>query len=1032
VVVAGPATEHDSAEPLVRVQLLGRFAIYVGDKSAGRWPRLSARRLLALVFLSPQRRISRDVACDTLFRDLDSRAAAGALYNAVSSARGVLAGLGEPATAVLGTDRAGIYIPPTAAVEVDLDLHEEALGAALRMEPGATRDEALARALSEQGILLEDELYADWSVRRRDRLELSRQGARVALARDRSLGYGCSGPDGVIEAWEAVFSHDPACEEAAAALVGAYASRGERQRAVRTYNRCLAGLEDLGLEPSPALARAYRSARQEAGDPTDRSGSAWLGWPGPAHPPHLSTNLPTPPSSFIGREAEQAEVSSLVTSSALVTVTGPGGSGKTRLAIAVAAGLLAKGHVGASLVELAPIADQTQVPTALAAALGVREQVSRALSDVLADALSGQDLLVVIDNCEHVIDAAAELVVMLNRKCPRLRVLATSREPLGVDGERVFRLGPLSLPSAEARSVKDLEGSEAVQLFAERARAHDSTFCLEDSTAALVALVCRRLDGIPLALELAAARVASMSLAHIEERLTQGFRLLTGGSRTALPRQRTLQATIDWSFDLLPPPEQTVLGRLSVFSGSFELEGAEAVCTTETVATSEIAGLLGALVDKSLVIAERSLGSVRYSLLETIRHYGMERLLASAGETEWRRSTAAHANFYLGLSERAAPELRGRDQGHWLRRLDLDWGNLRAAVGYFLAEPGRTREVLRMGAALYYFFWTRCQRYGLEAVRSALARPDPVPAAERARAICLLSVAWASSLGWDSEKERRIASAWQYEGLELARDVGDQALTSYQLICIAWVLESLGEHAEASKCAEEGFERARGLGDPWLEGAALGALGTVATKPEQKRAFWQEGATYLRRAGDLALCSVCLSSRAVLELEEEHFDQAAALLEEAIELCEEIGAPLHLYWAWGALGEARLLEERYEDAAVCSTKALIGFRRLGLRDLAVSRLIDVACCATYLGKPAEATRLAGAYEGMHSPYLRQAGIPGRSNRFQRLALIEEKLRAGNCERLRQVLGDDDFNRNYSAGVRLTFDEAVDLALCVSV
>ena len=243
--------------------------------------------------------------------------------------------------------------------------------------------------------------------------------------------------------------------------------------------------------------------------------------------------------------------------------------------------------------------------------------------------------------------------------------------------------------------------------------------------------------------------------------------------------------------------------------------------------------------------------------------------------------------------------------------------------------------------------------------------------------------------------------------------------------------ESLGEHAEASKCAKEAYELARGLGDPWLVGVTLGTLGTVATKPEEKRAFWQEAATYMRRAGDLALCSVHLCSRAVLELEEEHFEQAAALLEEAISLSEEIGAALHLYWAWGALGEARLLQEKYGDAAVCSRKALIGFRRLGLRDLALSRLIDTACCATHLGKPAEATQLAGAYEGMHSPYLRQAGTPGRSNRFQKLTLIEERLRAGNREYLRQVLGDDDFDWNYSAGGRLTFDEAVDLALCVT-
>ena len=387
--------------------------------------------------------------------------------------------------------------------------------------------------------------------------------------------------------------------------------------------------------------------------------------------------------------------------------------------------------------------------------MGVREQANRPIAEVLADALSGQDLLVVIDNCEHVIDAAAELAGTLNRKCPRLRLLATSREPLGVDGEHIYRLGPLSLPSPEARSVKDLGSYDAVRLFAERASAHDSTFCLDDSSAGLVALVCRRLDGIPLAIELAAARVASMSLAHLAERLDQRFGLLTGGPRTVLPRQRTLQATIDWSFELLSSPEQAVLCRLSVFAGSFELEAAEAVCSNGAVASVAVAGLLGSLVNKSLVIAQRSSGSLRYSVLETIRQYGADRLSGSSGEAQLHHARAAHAQFYLGLSERAAPELRGLDQGRRLRRLDLDWDNLRAALAYFLAEVGGAAEVLRMGAALYYFFWTRCQRYGIDAVRTALARPDPVPAAVRARALCRVGDAWGSSLGWDSETDRR-------------------------------------------------------------------------------------------------------------------------------------------------------------------------------------------------------------------------------------------------------------------------------------
>ena len=742
---------------------------------------------------------------------------------------------------------------------------------------------------------------------------------------------------------------------------------------------------------------------------------------------NIFSNLPTPLTSFVGRAAEQTEVSSLVGSSALVTITGQGGSGKTRLALEVAARLLAE-HEGAFFVDLAPVHEEAQVPSSLAAAVGVREHATRPLGEVMAEALSSQDLLIVIDNCEHVVGAAAELAGMINRKCSRVRLLATSREPLGVEGEHVYRLGPLSLPAADAYSVKDLEGSDAVQLLAQRARAYDSTFRLDDSTAALVSSICRTVDGIPLAIELVAARLSSMSLDYLEGRLDQRFRLLTGGPRTAPPRQRTLQATIDWSFELLSAPEQAMLGRLSVFSGSFELEAAEAVCSSEAVASLDVAGLLGSLVNKSLVLAQRSSGSLRYSVLETIRQYGAARLLASGGEAEVRDIRAAHAQFYLGLSERAAPELRGRDQGRWLRKLDLDWDNLRAAMGYFLAEPGRTREVLRMGTALYCLFWTRCQRYGIEAVRTALARSDPVPTADRARAKCLVGIAWASSLGWDSKTDRQEAHGWLIEGLALARNLGDQPLTSYVLAGIAWTAESLGEHAAASRCANEGFDIAQNLGDLWLIGVALGTLGTVATVPAKKRALWRDAATHVRRAGDLALCSVFLASQALLELEDEHFDLAVTLLEDAIELCEEIGAPLHLYWAWGALGEARLLQQKYEEAAACSRTALVGLRRLGLRDLTVSRLIDVACCATRLGRPKEGAQLTGAYDLMHSPYLSRAGTPGMSNRFERLTLIENKLREDNRDYLRQVLGDDDFDRNCSAGERLSFDEAVDLAV----
>jgi DNA-binding SARP family transcriptional activator len=313
------------------------------------------------------------------------------MYNALSMARAVLAALGGPAASMLGTDRTHIFISPAAPVEIDLELHQKALRTALQMQPGPGRDVALAEALSEDGVLLEDEAYPDWSLRPRESLEMLRQAARLALARDRSQGAGRSGPELVAQAWEAVLAHEPASEEAAAALMGAYGGQGQRHLVVRTYQCCRAGLEELGLGASPVLEQAYATATREAARRSlERSE--------PAH------NLPGALSTFIGRGPELAEIPSLVESSRLVTLTGAGGSGKTRLALEVAAQLLAAGYEGVFFVDLAPVSEADQVPGALAAALGARQQAGRPLLDVVAEVLKDQHVLIVLDNCEHVID----------------------------------------------------------------------------------------------------------------------------------------------------------------------------------------------------------------------------------------------------------------------------------------------------------------------------------------------------------------------------------------------------------------------------------------------------------------------------------------------------------------------------------------------------------------------------------------------------------------------------------------------------
>jgi predicted ATPase len=323
----------------------------------------------------------------------------------------------------------------------------------------------------------------------------------------------------------------------------------------------------------------------------------------------------------------------------------------------VAAELLDGSGEGVWFVELAPVTEPDQVPSAVINAMQLHQESDASPLDSLVKMLKAQYALIVLDNCEHVIDTVAKMVDVIGRNCPRVSIIVTSREPLGVDGERVYRVRSLSLPADDVEEAEDLEGSDAVELFVARARAKDSTFELNNAVAPLVASVCRRLDGIPLAIELAASRLSSMSLDDLHSRLDQRFRLLTGGSRNALPRQQTLGATVAWSFDLLTEPERDLLRRLSVFVGGFDLQGAEAVCVEGGFESFDVADLISSLVNKSLVTAERISTSLRYRLLETIRQYAADQLLQIGGESDTYRTRQLHADHYLRLCLAAEPEL---------------------------------------------------------------------------------------------------------------------------------------------------------------------------------------------------------------------------------------------------------------------------------------------------------------------------------------------------------------------------------------
>jgi non-specific serine/threonine protein kinase len=424
----------------------------------------------------------------------------------------------------------------------------------------------------------------------------------------------------------------------------------------------------------------------------------------------VRNNLPAPLTSFIGRERELAEVQARLADSRLLTLTGVGGCGKTRLALAAARSVLDRYPDGVWLVELGPLADPALVAHSVATVVGVRETAGQSTANALAARLRDRRLLLLLDNCEHLLDICARLVDALLRACPDLHVLATSREALGITGEIAWRVPSLAVPDLEhLPPLRELHHNPAVRLFAERALAVQPSFAITERNAAAVAQVCARLDGIPLALELAAARVAALTAEQLAARLDQRFRLLTGGSRAALPRQQTLRATLDWSHDLLSGPERRVLSRLSVFAGGWTVEAAEAVCAGDGIASEDVLDLLVRLVSKSLVLADESAeGAVRYRLLETVRQYARERLVA-ANEAE--SVHLRHAMYFLEFVEALNPQELLAAASLWtdrglLDQLERELDNLRAALRWWI-ELQDTERAIRQADAVFPIWFLR-------------------------------------------------------------------------------------------------------------------------------------------------------------------------------------------------------------------------------------------------------------------------------------------------------------------------------------
>jgi predicted ATPase/class 3 adenylate cyclase len=821
--------------------------------------------------------------------------------------------------------------------------------------------------------------------------------------------------------------HTGACEERDGDYFGPVVNRAARLEAVAHGGQALvsgttadllagslpdgAGLTDLGLHRLKDLGRP-----EQVYQLTAEFLAASFPPLASLDNPDLPNNLPTLVSAFVGRERELAEVRQLISNSRLVTLTGAGGSGKTRLALQAAAEQIGRVPDGVWLTELAPLTDGGQIPGAVAVVLGLQDPGGSLATEMVVRALASQDTLLVLDNCEHLIDAAAKFCEHIMLHAPRVRFLITSREPLGIDGEQVYRVPSLSLPPLDAGTTEELTAGDAMRLFAERARAHQPGFAVDEQAAPLAATICRRLDGIPLALELAAARLSSMSLAQIAARLDQRFRLLTGGSRNAMPRQQTLQATVDWSFSLLTQPERDVLTRLSVFAGGFDLEAAEAVCPTDTIDVFDVLDLVGSLVDKSLVIADHTPGTVRYRLLETIRQYSSQELLRAAGDDGVLQARDRHAAYYLSLVEAAEPHLKGHGQGEWLRRLDTEWDNVRGAMAHLAAED-RADDILRLGVCLQRFSLTRGHPEVLSYLRAAVdghASGTSVLLSEAMTAAAVL-------IGFFHRADGGLVLAGDYaeRALAMAREAGDKRAEAHALFKLIESAYIAGDTATARACAEQGVAIARELGDVQMLGEHLSGLAAVSSEAEKGKVL-AEALVCARQSGDDLMAVNELNNVFSMCLHAGRLEDGMPFLEEAVALAKKIGGEMLQNILGSNLALMRLVQGRQAEAAPLVRKALLMGRRLGPSSPLGEMIFAAACCAAYLGDYLRAAKLFGAGDADIDAALALHTI--------KWSAAEEDLRAREQRLVREQLGEDAYEDAYRAGARLTRAEATDLAL----
>ncbi len=1001
--------------PSIEFHLLGGFDVRVDGRSL---PPLRSRReqwLLALLVLRQDRDTARHWLATTLWPDNDEAQALFYLRKSLSNLRRALGG----EAARLQTPARGVVRLELTGVSVDVAAFDAAIAV------GST--EALERAVAlYRGPLLPDCLE-DWALRERTAREEAFYASLERLASS-SLANGFPGT--AASYLRRLIAASPLRESAYTVLMRALAASGDAAGVQETYRDLRLLLHrELHTEPASQTRALYEELQQVSQQPALRplAQSALASSYG-SDTPQLSSarrRLPVPLTRLIGRESEISDVVERFTRGRLVTLAGSGGVGKTRLSIAVAETVAGEFADGVWFVELAALTDSGLVAGTVAQALQLNEQPGQALIETLTSALSSRSLLLVLDNCEHLLDACVALVEELLRQCAGVRVLATSREALGLFGEWIYRVPSLAVPplsesgtgsAVDKNFPSRLSEYAATALFLERAAAQSRSLRLTTADAVAIAEICVRLDGIPLAIEMAAARTRTMSVEDIRTRLSDRFGLLRSGSRASLPRQQTLRALIDWSYDLLDHAEKVLLRRLSVFAGGWRLEAAEQVCG----GGENVVSLLNALVEKSLVVFKVAGVGTHYELLETVREYARDRLHESGEDESVRERHHAH---YLALAEDAEPKQMGPHQAEWFERLEQEYENLRAALEWSLnrddAADHHTSPLrfsgLRFCGALQRFWWTRGHfSEGRGWCAQALDKAHALERTwERARVLNGAGV-----LAY-VQGDHAVARAYHEESLIIRREIGDRQGTASSLNNLGNVAFAQGDYALARAFLEESLAITREAGDLAGIGSPLTNLGNVAFAQgdyASARAFLEEGLTVQREIGNRDGIANSLSNLSNLAFAQGDYALARAHLGECLTILKETGNRTGTGIFLGNLGNVAFAQGDYASATTYYKEGLTILSEVGNRSAVTNSLEAFAALAARQSRSPLAAMLWAAAEALRE----EISTPLPPNE-------REKYDRDRAE-LREALGEEVFATAWATGRTMTMDQAIAYAL----